>query len=88
MSETVEQATAKLWAYINSLPEDQKVQAIAYQTRLEAEAAKMPGGMNEVIKQHLIHHTASLAEVMDEVYELAAGKYTELALQKHLLPKT
>lgn len=83
----LEIAEQNLWNYIHSLPEEQRAQAIEYQLALEEEAAKAAGGMNEVIEKRLKHHTALLAEVMDEVHEIAAGKAAELLISKHTLPK-
>jgi len=80
-NEAVEQATKNLWDYINSLPDDRREKAIAYQEALEAEALKTEGGMQAVIQKQLVHQMMLLVECLDEVQEIAAGHVADHAIR-------
>ena len=83
MSEkAVEEAKAKLWAYINSLPPDEHKRAVEYQAKLEAMAAATEGGMPQVILNEMRHHAASMEEISDEVNEIIAGVKSDALIKK------
>lgn len=66
---TVAEATNDLWSYINSLSEEQRVKAAAYQKRLESEAEVHKDGMSGVILDHLKHNNMLLIETATEFME-------------------
>ena len=80
-TDAVAEATKNLWDYINSLPPDRRASAIAYQRKLEADAAVTEGGMQAVIRSELKHKTMLLAETTDELYEIAAEHVAKEAIR-------
>ena len=81
-ADAVTTATKALWDHINSLAGEQRDKAIAYQQRLEKEAAEHPNGMNGVILDHLKHNNMLMMEHLHDTAEHFAGIIGSLHIGK------